>query len=95
MDLGFFAVPIRTVLVFPAFVRSALAMKREPEAHKRLMLIATTELLTAAVGRWPFVRDWGALGSYVVTDLFLLALFIYDLLTRRRFHPVKFGAVSC
>ena len=37
-----------------------------------MRLIATAELLSAAVGRWPIVRDWGALGSYVGTDLFLV-----------------------
>jgi hypothetical protein len=29
----------------------------------------------------------GPLGDYGVTDLFLVALLIYDLMTRRRVHP--------
>src|SRR5437773_10797584 len=45
------------------------------------------DLLTAGVGRWPLVRDWGALGGYGVTDLFVVALLIYDVITRRRPHP--------
>lgn len=87
MDARFLIVPMSTVVVFPVLVGAALLMRRRAEAHKRLMVIATTELLTAAMGRWPGVRDWGAFGSYAVTDLFLIALLIYDLVTRRRLHP--------
>jgi uncharacterized membrane protein YozB (DUF420 family) len=92
MSAGFLAVPLTTVVLFPLLVSAALIARRNPEAHKRLMLIATTELLLAPVGRWPVVQDWGALGSYAVTDIFIAALVAYDLVTRRRPHPVTLWA---
>jgi hypothetical protein len=87
----FFAGEMTTVLLFPALVAAAVIMRRNPEAHKRLMMIGTTELLLAPVGRWPIVRAWGAFGSYAVTDLFILALLVYDILSRRP-HPVTVWA---
>jgi hypothetical protein len=62
MSRGFPVVPLATVIVFPSLVIAALVMRRRPESHKCLMGLATVEVLTAAVGRWPVVRDWGALG---------------------------------
>jgi hypothetical protein len=37
--------------------------------------------------RWPVVRNWGALGDFGVTDMFVVALLIYDVSSRRRVHP--------
>lgn len=84
---SFLWVPMSSVVVFPVLVGAALIMRRNPEAHKRLMLIATAELLTVGVGRWPGVRNWGPFWTYGLTDLFLAALLVYDLITRRRVHP--------
>jgi hypothetical protein len=86
MTAEFLTVPLTTVVLFPALVGAALVMRRDLETHQRLMMIATTELLLAAVGRLPVVQDWGAIGSYSVTDLFVAALVVYDLGTRRRLH---------
>ena len=52
------------------------------------MLLATTSLLTAAVGR--FLRQVGMGGApnlFFATDVFVLALVLYDLLSRGRIHP--------
>ena len=87
MPLEFFIVPLASVFVFPALVGAAFVTRRQSEYHKRLMLIATAELLTAGFGRWPVVRNWGSLGFYGTTDLLLVALLLYDLTTRRRPHP--------
>src|SRR5262249_46159729 len=65
---------------------AALLMRRKPEAHKRLMWIATTELLQAPIGRWPVIWRSTAFVAFGVNDLFLVALIVYDLVTRRRLH---------
>jgi hypothetical protein len=52
------------------------------------MLLATVSLLTAAVGRFlPQVGMGGAPNLFYGTDVFVVALVIYDLLSRRRVHP--------
>jgi hypothetical protein len=83
----FMIVPFATVIVFPALVGAALWLRRQPEAHKRLMLIATMELTPAGFGRWPVLVPYGPLGFFGVNDVFILAIAAYDWATRGRVHP--------
>jgi hypothetical protein len=52
------------------------------------MLIGSIAILTAAIARWPFAFMKGPVAFFAVTDLFLLPLFAWDLVTRRRLHAV-------
>ena len=81
------AVALMTIVVFPALVGAALWYRRRTDFHKRLMLIATLELVTAAVARLPFITPFGPPAFFGATDLFLGAIVIYDLVTLRRVHP--------
>jgi hypothetical protein len=91
-DLGapplvFLAVPVIGMIVFAVLVAAALFYRtRSPAAHKRLMLLATLELVTAGVSRLPVVADWGPLGFFAVTDVFVLAIVAYDVVAFRRPH---------
>jgi hypothetical protein len=85
--LVFLVVPLATVVVFPALVGAALYWRRHAAAHKRLMLIATLELIPAGFGRLPILAPFGPLGFFGAADVFLLAIVGYDLATRRRIHP--------
>ncbi len=85
---SFIAVPFAAVLVFPILAGWALAVRRDPQSHKRLMLLAMIVLMSPAAGRLPLVPP--AAGAYLmlfgVANLFLLALVLWDLLTLRRLH---------
>jgi hypothetical protein len=84
----FFAIPMGDILVFGALVGAAVVQRRRSESHKRLMLLATISLLTAAVGR--FLRQVGMGGAptlFFGTDAFVLVLVLYDLALRGRVHP--------
>jgi hypothetical protein len=83
---GFLAITLSSVVIFPAFVGAALWWRRFPATHKRLMMIATMELLPAGVGRWPGVADLGPPGFFGGADLALVALLVYDRVTLGRFH---------
>jgi hypothetical protein len=91
-DLGapplvFLAVPVIGMVVFAALVAAALYYRRSsPAAHKRLMLLATLELVTAGVSRLPVVAEWGPLGFFAVTDVFVVAIVAYDIVAFRRPH---------
>lgn len=85
--LAFMLVPMATVVVFPALTGAALFWRNTPQTHKRLMLIATMELIPAGFGRWTLLASSGPLGFFGTTDLFLVAMLIYDKVTTRRFHP--------
>jgi hypothetical protein len=84
----FFAIPLGDIIVFGALVSAAGVQRRRSEAHKRLMLLATISLLTAAVAR--FLRQVGVGGApnlFFGTDVFVLVLVLYDLASRGRVHP--------
>jgi hypothetical protein len=86
--LAFLAVPLGDMVVFALLLTAALSLRRNKQAHKRLMLLAYTAILVAAVARFPGVLPLGPLWFFGLTFLPVLALGVsYDLLTRRRVHP--------
>lgn len=84
----FFAIPLGDIIVFGVLVGAAVLQRQQSETHKRLMLLATISLLTAAVARFLRQVDMGgAPNLFYGTDIFVLALVIYDLVSRGRVHP--------
>lgn len=84
----FFAIPMGDIIVFGALVAAAILLRRRADAHKRLMLLATISLLTAAVARFlTQLQLGGAVGLFLGTDLFVLAVVVYDFASRGRVHP--------
>ena len=94
---AFFILPIFYVIAFTSLATSALALRSNPPAHKRLILLATTIIVGAAYARW-----WGEalsrmvgdglggmlVNTYAGTDLLLLGAVAYDWITRKRLHAV-------
>ena len=83
----FLAIPLATVAVFPTLLGAALYFRKRSDIHKRLMLIATLELVTAAVARLPVIFPLGPIGFFAATDLFLGAIVVYDVAALRRVNP--------
>jgi hypothetical protein len=81
------AIALATIVVFPVLFGAALVLRRRTDFHKRLVLIATLELVTAAVARWPGVLPLGPIAFFSLVDLFLVAIAVYDFRTRGRLHP--------
>lgn len=85
--LQFLVIPLFDMILFSAFVALGLAHRRNPQSHKRWMLLATLNLVTAAIARWPGVSTLGPLAFFGLTDLFVIALAVWDFRTRGRLHP--------
>jgi hypothetical protein len=91
--LAALSVSLATMIVFPVLLGGALWFRKRTDIHKRLVLIATLELVTAAVGRLPGIFipvgsiALGVAGLFIVTDLFLVAIAVYDWRSRGRIHP--------
>lgn len=85
-SLAFLAIPIGDMLMFSMFVTSAFLLRRNREAHKRLMLLAYISIIAAAVARLPGVLPLGPLGFYGLAIIFLVIAVIYDLGSRHRVH---------
>jgi hypothetical protein len=85
--LQFLAIPLFDIALFAAFVWWGIAQRLNPQSHKRLMLLATISVITPAIARWPGVTQFGPLAFFGLTDLFLVALAIWDFRSRGRLHP--------
>lgn len=91
--LAFLAIPFGDMLVFAILAAAAIAYRRRPETHKRLMLVATVSILDAAIARWPLsVVQSEPFAFFFATDLFVVAGICYDLWSRRRVHPAYLWA---
>lgn len=86
--LAFLVIPIFDMVLFATFVTAALALRRDKEAHKRLMLLAYISIVVAAVARLPGVLPLGPPAFFGLSFLFVVVAGIYDFLSRRRVHKV-------
>lgn len=86
-SLVFLAIPLFDMLMFTTFITAALALRRNKEAHKRLMLLAYVSIMAAPAARLPGALPLGPLAFYGIAFVFLAAGIIYDLVSRRRVHP--------
>jgi hypothetical protein len=86
--LIFLTIPLGDIFVFAILVATAFYFRRQPDAHKRLMLLSTIAILPAAVARLPFdfILAGGPLVFFGLSDLFIVPLVIYDCVTRGRPH---------
>jgi hypothetical protein len=81
--------PLLDMLVFAPLFAAAIYWRRKPELHKRLMIVATTALLIAAVGRMPFLgtpRD--PLLLHLIWVAPILVAVAHDFWRQRRVHPI-------
>jgi hypothetical protein len=93
----FLAIEWSNIVEFAGLAAAAIIARKRPAAHKRLILLATLSLTPAAFNRAvgkPFLHP--LLGSgvwqtwiqiFVLTNLMVLGIALYDWRTRRRIHP--------
>ena len=85
--LQFLVIPLGDILVFASLVGTGLFFRRRPQIHKRLLMLATISLLTAAIARLPHVGPLGPLAFFGLTDVFIVVCLVYDRVVRGRIHP--------
>jgi hypothetical protein len=80
--------PLLDMLVFAPFFAAAIYYRRIPELHKRLMIVATTALLIAAVGRMSFLgQPRNLVLVHLVWTAPILVAVAHDWWRQRRLHP--------
>jgi len=85
--LSFMIVPLADMLVFAVLVGAGFYFRRRADIHKRLMLLATISILSAAIARLPFeFLKAGPPAFFALNDLFIVACLVYDLVARGRVH---------
>jgi hypothetical protein len=89
----FFVIPATDILLFAVLAAWAYAVRRRPDQHKRLIMIATISLLDAAIGRFPAtVTPMGPLTQMIILFSFLAIMASYDVITRKSIHRVTWIA---
>jgi hypothetical protein len=84
--LTFFVVPVSALFAFAGLAAWSYSVRRKPDQHKRLILLATVPLLDAAIGRFPQTIGIAnsPMAQVLIISMFPLALVIYDLISRRK-----------
>lgn len=86
--------PLVDMSVFAPLFAAAIYYRRRPELHKRFMVVATTYLLVAAVGRMPFLGE--PRNVYVLHLIWMAPILLalaHDFWRRRRVHPIYVGGL--
>ena len=95
-DPSFVAIQFSDIVAFTGLVSAGFLSRDRPSMHKRLMLLATLYISDAGFARFlfgPVTHMLGhgylatVIGFYGATDLLVLGLGAYDLITRKRLHP--------
>jgi len=88
-EANFLIVPFWDITCFGACFALAIAWRKRPEHHRRMMLLATCALSAAGWGRFPLLSTGG---FYAGVDFLLILGVVRDLIVNRRIHAVyKFG----
>jgi hypothetical protein len=83
---------LAALLSFAIFLSMGVARRRQPLAHKRLMLLAAISVVQPAIARirrWP-VFDGVNVDAFNLAALSLLigALVVHDVISNKRIHPI-------
>jgi FtsH-binding integral membrane protein len=92
---AFYIVPLTDMLIFGTLLFFAFRARFDSPAHKRIIYIATTALMIAAIARFPiafsyrknFIDSW-------LSYIFLVSLVAYDLWSTRKLHRATIWAGS-
>ena len=84
--------PFYDMAAFGILLGLAVYWRRMPDLHRRLMLMATCGLTTAAIARFPIVAIQNDYNYVCVDSLIMLGVF-RDLIVDRRVHKVYLYAV--
>jgi hypothetical protein len=91
----FLMFPLMSVGLFALFVLLAVVKRKQPDTHKRLMILATVSLIGPAIARivtmavqgFGFVGLPGVVGAVILMNAFIAALAVRDFKTRGHLHP--------
>jgi hypothetical protein len=86
--LPFMVIPMGDIGLFAILAAAAMYYRRDPETHKRLMILANVNIVAPAVFRLgvPQIPVFGFYTFWAVVDVLVLAGPIYDLIRGRKLH---------
>jgi hypothetical protein len=101
---AFMSIQFTDMAAFGGLVAAGLLLRGNSSAHKRLILMSTLSVSAAGFSRWlgPLIEKlfdgqgfWSMSASvYLPSDVLILALGVYDLITRKSLHPAYVAGVA-
>lgn len=88
---AFLSIPFADMLLFGGLVGLAIYWRKRPEYHRRLLFIATCQLMDAAIGRFDFWFDHNL--YYVGLDLLIVLGMVRDRIVDGRVHKIYYYAL--
>lgn len=86
--------PLVDMIVFAPYFGTAIYYRSKPDRHKRLMIVATTSLLIAAVARMTFLGSPpNMIGLQLIWVSPILLGIVYDLYTHRGISAIYVGGI--
>ena len=88
---SFLSIPFWDMLFFGTSIALAILWRKKPEYHRRLVFIATCQLMDAAIGRFDFWFNHSIF--FVGVDLLIVLGMVRDLVVDGRIHKVYLYAL--
>jgi hypothetical protein len=85
LSMARFYLPFWDITCFGASFALAIAWRKKPEHHRRMMLLATCALTAAGWGRFPLLSTGG---FYAGVDFLLILGIVRDIIVNRQIHAV-------
>jgi FtsH-binding integral membrane protein len=82
------------LILFAILVTTSIRFRQKPEVHKRLMVIASINIVAPAIARWPGAQSMLPLSVVLPQLLLYAALVLYDVRSIRRVHPATAWGVA-
>lgn len=88
---SFLSVPFVDMIIFSSCIGLAVYWRKKPEYHRRLVFIASCQLMDAAIGRFDFMFDHNLF--FPALDCLILLGIARDWVVERRVHKVYLYAL--
>lgn len=88
---SFLSIPFADMIIFGSCMAMAIYWRRKPEYHRRLVFIATCQLMDAAIGRFDFIFNHNLF--FPALDCLILFGMMRDWLVEGRAHKVYLYAL--
>jgi hypothetical protein len=88
---AFLSVPFVDMIIFGSCIAMAIYWRKKPEYHRRLVFVASCQLMDAAIGRFDFMFNHNLF--YPALDCLIVLGMVRDWVVDKRVHKVYLYAL--